>query len=155
MCTLTLKRLGIISLIVLLVVAAVVFLVDINKRVEMKRIMDQRDTRLDAYDYAKTLAAGVPEIITVNSQSSYNYLRDKYRKIMIEELWDEYFSYEEYLGGEKPFNITTRSVTGEILDDGGYIFKLDLEVRIGEVTSSRVLLVTVRNDRVYKIESLG
>lgn len=150
-----LRRLGLISLVGLftfVLCVLVIHLYDTNKKEE---ITNTKDTRLDSYDSARTLSRDVKTLISIRNNSEYSTAKAEFKKTMSEDLWDEYFPTKKYEGGKKYFTLKENSVTGEILGKSNFVFKLDLTMVEGDYKTPLVLLVYIRDDMIYKIESLG
>lgn len=150
-----LKRIMLISSIVITLIVVISLLggaYDSNKKEE---IFSKENTDLLPYLNAKNTASSVKELISIRSNKGYIESKDKFRKILSTELYNEYFSTEKYQGGEKTFSLVEEEMVGGILSNESYVFKIDL-VLVEEYGETPVtLLVYVKNNIIIKIKSLG
>lgn len=149
-----LKRWVWISLIsILLILATVIFIAGYNKQ-QTNQFIAQQDTSLVQYDYAKDLATQSLSVISVGTQADYNILRDKFKPLWSQDLWDEYFNTVNYQGGNKNFTLTVQSTEGEEIADNKYLFKIEAVMHAGVVDTPVVMLYTIDHGILVNIESL-
>jgi hypothetical protein len=152
---LNLRRLGLISLGLLVLVVIIYSLVGLNNTAHLNKLTAMEDTRLATYDYAKELARKSLDLVSMDNQSKYTILREQFRKTMTKTIWDGYFTSEKYGGANKNFTIEVQDFVGEIVKDGDFVFKIDFKL-VGEGTNkSARFFVYIKDNMIYKIESLG
>jgi hypothetical protein len=71
------------------------------------------------------------------------------------DLYGEYFSTEKYEGGEKTFYVTEQEIVGEIISDDTFVYKMHLSLVEEYGETPVVLLVYVKNNIIYRIQSMG
>lgn len=113
------------------------------------------DNRLAPFEVSKDIALKVKGLISTRTQSEYDSNHAVFKKYMTESLLKEYFPSKEYLGGEKYFTLNENSITGEILNDKHFVFKLDLVLVQENMERPLVLLVYIKDTKIYRIQSLG
>lgn len=151
----SLKRLALVSGVLLLVFAFIFFVIDLYDKTQVEKINNGLDTRLANFDYAKSIALDSINILTIKNQEEYDSAKQRYKKIMTEDLWNEYFPSNKYEGGEKNLTIRVKNISGEIINDDHFIFNIEAILTNDGVENSVRFLVYVKNGLVYKIQSLG
>lgn len=144
-----------ISVIVLTLLLGVFTTVQIYDSVQVNKIISQKDTSLVAYDYAKTLSEDALKLLTINNQADYTSARNKYKKILSDEMWHDYFSSEEYQGGDKNLSIKRTGIVGSLEGGNHFVFKLSFTLTSGSQEKNSAILVYVKNNIIYKTQSLG
>jgi hypothetical protein len=151
---LILKRLGLISLTLLIFFSCFVYFAGLYNKEKLKDINRQKDLRLANFDYAQILATDTLDILRIDNNSSYVTSREHFRKNMSEPLWDEYFSSSVYSGTKKNFSLRLKNISGEITKSNSFLFKLEVSLTEKGIVRDAIILVSVRDNIVYKIENL-
>lgn len=120
-----------------------------------ERILATKDTRLSAYDFAKSKSNQAVKVLSIKNDSEYQELRTKMERIMTKDLQSEYFPSKVYKGGKKDYYVVKDSVKGEIVDADSYVFKYELKLVKKDQKVPLTILIYVKNNLVYKIQSLG
>lgn len=151
---LTLKRLGIISLILLCVIVCSFTVIEVYDSKKVSEINATKDMRLVNYEYSKSIAVNATNILTINDQQSYNSAKEHLYSVFSSDLRDEYFPTDkrESIGIKLNKNIT--SVTGEIKGENSFIFKVRGVLSTEGKSFPLTMLIYVENGIVYKIENL-
>lgn len=149
------RRLLYSSVIVVTLLLGVVITVQLYDHVQINKIMKQKDMSLVSYDYAKSLATDTLQLLTIDNQNDYDVARAKYRKFLSDELWDSYFSTEKYTGEDKNFTIKRTGIVGSLEEDGTYVFKINFTITTDKQEKQSAILVYIKNNIVYKTQSLG
>lgn len=149
------KRFLVLSGLGLLLLSLILGGTSIYQGYKAKELRKTLDTRLTSFNYAKGLAKSVLGLLDIDGEEDFLNKKEKYREILTEEVWNEYFSNPEYYEDKNGFSLKDISLTGEILDNDNFIFKVEVEVDDGVSVSLVTYLVYISNNLIYKIESLG
>jgi hypothetical protein len=152
---LIIKRLVLISGILVVSLSLLIFLINTYDSKKKAEIMHGMDTRLSSFDIAKSTAEQVQDLISIRNQEDYDTQRQKFSKMMSQSLFADYFPTVKYKGGDKSFSITHAVVTGDIVSDTHFTFKVELVLRDKGVDIPVTLLVFIKDNIMYKIQSLG
>jgi len=153
---LTLRKVLLISSVVFVVLLGVLFLLDKAEESKLREIDAKMDHSLTSFTYAKSIASSMREVLIISDTNDYGYKRSKYRSLMSDSVWREYFPSENFSPARKAgYSIESERISGEILGSGYFLFKLDWVVRDGDLSYPVTLLVTVRDGVITKVESLG
>lgn len=154
MSLLTLRRVGITSLGVISVLVVIGLVFVFIRMEQVDKLNSLRDTRLSDFDRAQSIAVESLGLLTIGDQKTYISSRDRFRKILSEEIWDDYFSNEGFVGSKKEIQIHIYSVSGEFLGGSNFIFKLEYTVRNGSDWVPVRSLITIRGFRVTDMRSI-
>lgn len=117
--------------------------------------MSGLDTRLSAFDLAKSTTLKVQDLISIRTQEDYDAQRQVFKKILSDAMFNDYFPTAKYKGGNKTFSITSATATGEIRGATDFVFKLEMQLSDKGNKIPVTMLVFIKDNIVYKIQSLG
>ncbi|HBG2132342.1 TPA: hypothetical protein KPJ62_002668 [Clostridioides difficile] len=150
------KLINIIMIIILIIALFVTFDKDIPTSDNLKL--------LNNFNNAKVLAINCVDLYKLGNKNEFENVKSKLYDTFSTSLQNEYFDVDLSSENTPVTNIKLLNIVGENLDEKGisnkketvlsYLFKIDVELVRNNETINKCMLVTVKNNKITKIESI-
>ncbi len=122
----------------------------------MDTINSERDTRLDTYNYAKTLAKDSVMLVQLQDKGAYKTIKSNIYDKLDSTMRDLYFPHSG-IGTEGIYNPSTIKVdkaVGEDLGGSRFKFKVTFTISRDGLSESRTMLVGVYQNKIVSIDNI-
>lgn len=119
-----------------------------------EQILAQRNTELDGYDFAKSLALDSLGALTAKTETEYKQVGEKVKDYWDSSTWEEYFGTVSFGGGARDQSFVQQDLGVEIVAPDSYLVKITGVLTTAQNSFPVCMLYTVKNSRVVSVESL-
>ncbi len=123
-----------------------------NKEVDI--VMRNKDTRLEGYKQAQSLALSSFKSFTARTEEEYRQVASQVKESWSSGVWDDYFGVIDFGGGVRDQQYTQSGVVVEQISPEEYTVKITGVMVTPTYEYPLVVWYTIKNGLVIRVESL-